>query len=317
MPGPEDTAGLLAQLEAERQTGCLTIESGDGRVCRVFLLMGKIFHAQGPAGEGEAALANANSWLDVTLSFDEKAELPNQQTITTSGFSDVADVTGSSDRTSAAIIPSVAGNRRVTGAELSYIGAGCLFALAVLVAIVVAVIDAYFHVRQDNVLAAVIVLIFVTGLLWLVLYFRYRFTFREAAVEVPGGLAKADIPRVIDAAPGVISGEPELVVSMPTRYLAGRLGKCRIEFYRAGLQIWKGPSHPAPRWQFSYEDLLQAESVAIEASGARNSRDQYSLRLIASRPRIAFLFGNAFTDRDTQLMLEQLRKHGVRTFTED
>jgi hypothetical protein len=31
---------------------------------------------------------------------------------------------------------------------------------------------------------------------------------------------------------------------------------------------------------------------------------------------MAFLFGNAFTNRDTQMMLEELRKHGVRTFTE-
>jgi hypothetical protein len=54
----------------------------------------------------------------------------------------------------------------------------------------------------------------------------------------------------------------------------------------------------------------------MEASGSRNSQDQYSLRVIAARPRMAFLFGNAFTNRDTQIMLEELRKHGVRTFTE-
>jgi hypothetical protein len=74
--------------------------------------------------------------------------------------------------------------------------------------------------------------------------------------------------------------------------------------------------HPEPRWQFSYTDLLQAESVVMEASGSRNSRDQYSLRLVAAQPRMAFLFGNSFTNRDTQMMLEELRKHGVPTFTE-
>jgi len=107
-----------------------------------------------------------------------------------------------------------------------------------------------------------------------------------------------------------------LVVKLPARNLAGRLGKCRVEFYATGIQIWKGPNHPEPRWQFPYKDLLQAESVVMEASGSRNSRDQYSLRLIAAHPRMAFLFGSSFTNRDTQTMLEELRKHGVQTFTE-
>jgi hypothetical protein len=54
----------------------------------------------------------------------------------------------------------------------------------------------------------------------------------------------------------------------------------------------------------------------MESSGTRNSRDQYSLRLIAAQPRMGFLFGNSFTSSDSQLMLEALRKHGVRTFNE-
>jgi len=31
---------------------------------------------------------------------------------------------------------------------------------------------------------------------------------------------------------------------------------------------------------------------------------------------MAFLFGNSFANRDTQMMLEELRKQGVRTFTD-
>lgn len=85
--------------------------------------------------------------------------------------------------------------------------------------------------------------------------------FRAAAVEVPNGLSKG-IPRVIDA-PGIVSGEPELVVDLPARYLRGRLGKCRVKFYASGIQVWKGPQHPEPRWQFAYGDLLQAESVVM------------------------------------------------------
>ena len=72
MESHQNTSALIGQLEADRQSGCLTIESGDGLVCRLYLLMGKIFHASGPAGEGESALTEAVSWPDVTLSFDEK-----------------------------------------------------------------------------------------------------------------------------------------------------------------------------------------------------------------------------------------------------
>jgi hypothetical protein len=44
--------------------------------------MGKVFYAEGPAGEGEPALTDARSWPDATLSFDENAHLPEKQTMT-------------------------------------------------------------------------------------------------------------------------------------------------------------------------------------------------------------------------------------------
>jgi hypothetical protein len=314
MSTSEETSALIESLEAGRATGRLTIQSADGRTCRVYVLMGKVFYAEGPSGEGEPALTDARSWPDVTVSFDEKARLPEMQGIAplpTSAF----ETTDSSSAASSGRLNTLSDSRRLTIAMLAYVGAGGLFGIAILVVIGVAIVGAALHVRNDSVLEAFILPLFALGIVWLVLYVRYRFIFRTTAVQVQGGLDKADIPSVIDA-PGLVDGAPELVVELPARYLRGRLGKCRVEFYATGIQIWKGPDHPQPRWQFSYDDLLQAESVVIEASGSRNSRDQYSLRLIAAQPRMAFLFGNSFTNRDTQLMLEELGKHGVRTFTE-
>ncbi len=315
MSTPEETAALLASLREGRETGRLSIESTDGRLCRVYILMGNVFHAEGPDRQGEPAVADALSWPEVTLSFDGKAQLPDKQTMTPrqTWGSQIADSSGAT--TSSGRLHTLSGNRQLTIAMFAYLGAGCLFALVIVAGIGMAIVAAAAHVHDDSVLGTFILLAFAAGLLWLVLYFRYRFVFRGAAVHVEGGLSKADIPRVIDA-PGVVSGEPDLVVTLPARYLPGRLGKCRVEFYATGIQIWKGPDHPVPRWQFSYPDLLQAESVVMEASGSRNSRDQYSLRLITAQPRMAFLFGNSFTNRETQMMLEELRKHGVRTFTE-
>jgi hypothetical protein len=315
MSTPRETSALLDSTEAGRQTGCLTIESADGRVCHVYVLMGKVFHAEGPAGEGQPALADALSWPDVTLSFDEKAHLPDKQTMTP-GQTGGADITDSSCAASTGRFQTLSGNRRLTTAMFAYLGTGCLFAILMLVGIAAAVFEGVRHTRTVAVWGTAIVLLFPVAAIWLALYLRYRFMFRAAAVAVQGGLVKADIPRVVDAPAGVIAGEPELVVTLPARCLLGRLGKCHVEFYAAGVQIWKGPQHPEPRWQFSYEDLLQAESVVMEAFGTRNSQDQYSLRLIAAQPRMAFLFGNSTTNRDTQAMLNELAKRGVPTFTE-
>jgi hypothetical protein len=310
---------MLLQLEAERQTGCMTIASAAGQVGRIYLLLGKVFHAEGPEGEGQAAIAAARSWPDVTLSFDKKATLPDKQTVTATTPLDVSYIAPSADVVSAQGPQTLTGNRRLTIAMLSYVGAGCLWGVLGIAAMGIAVAMGATHAGYNStlgtVLGTVIVLFIATMPLFLFLYFRYRFMFRAAAVEVPNGLLKAQIPRIIDA-PGIVAGEPELVVDLPARYLRGRLGKCRVEFYASGIQIWKGPEHPEPRWQFAYEDLLQAESIVMESSGTRNSRDQYSLRLIAAQPRMAFLFGNSFTSSDSQLMLEELRKHGVRTFNE-
>lgn len=310
---------MLLQLEAERQTGCMTIDSADGHIGRVYLRLGKVFHAEGPGGEGSSAFAEARSWPEVTLSFDKKATLPDKQTVTATPESDISYIPSSAGAGRARGSQTLTGNRRLTIAMFSYLGAGCLWGVLGIAGMGIAVAIGATHVDFNStlgtLLGAVIVLFIAITPLWLVLYIWYRFMFRAAAVEVPEGLAKAQIPRVIDA-PGIVSGKPELVIDLPARYLRGRLGKCRVEFYASGIQIWKGPEHPEPRWQFAYEDLLQAESVVIESTGSRGSRDQFSMRLIAAQPRMAFLFGNSLTSSDSQLMLEELRKHEVRTFNE-
>ncbi len=315
MSSQQDTVDMLSRLENERQTGCLTIDSADGRVCRVYLLFGEKVHVEGPATEGDSALRDALSWPEVTLTFDEKTELPSKRTFSAAPSSDTVVSPQKAKGEGARAAQTLSANRSLTMAMFAYIGAGCLFALLMVLGLGIAVAEGAFHLRVESILGPGIVLLFAAGALWIFLYMRYRFMFRRDAVRVDNGLAKADIPRVIDA-PGVVDGKPDLVMNLPTRYLLGRLGTCHVEFYTTGLQIWKGPDHPEPRWQFAYADLLQAESVVTEASGSRNSRDQYSLRLIAAQPRMAFLFGNAYNEQDTQQMLDELRKHGVATFNE-
>jgi hypothetical protein len=244
---------------------------------------------------------------------------PDKQTVTAVSESDVSTIATSADVGRVEGSQTLTGDRRLTIAMVSYLGAGCLWGVLGIAGMGIAVAMGATHAGHNStlgtILGTVIVLFMAIMPVWLFLYIRYRFMFRAAAVEVPNGLSKAQIPRVIDAM-GIASGEPELMVELPARYLPGRLGKCRVEFYASGIRIWKGPHHPEPRWQFAYEDLLQAESVVMESTGSRGSRDQYSLRLIAARPPMAFLFGNSFTTNDSQLMLEELRKHGVRTFNE-
>lgn len=48
----------------------------------MYVLMDKVLYAEGPDGEGELALTDARSCPDVTLSFDQKAHLPDKNTMT-------------------------------------------------------------------------------------------------------------------------------------------------------------------------------------------------------------------------------------------
>lgn len=80
---PEGSSGLapiLESLRANRATGCLRVTSGS-RQANLYLLFGHVYHAEGPAGAGDAALAEASAWSPVTVQLDARAKLPETETI--------------------------------------------------------------------------------------------------------------------------------------------------------------------------------------------------------------------------------------------
>lgn len=318
MGSRQDASALIGQLEADRQSGCLTIESGDGLVCRVYLLMGKIFHASGPGGEGESALTDAVSWPDATLSFDEKAQLPDRRTITDGGLTTSA-VTGLLASEPAAI-NRLSTDRRLFVMSCATLGGGCLW---ILVPLTLIVLGALFHGNQavsNSLFAAALIALPALLVVWLALHVGFRILFYRDAVRVPGQLPIAQVPRVVDAPAGAISGQPELVLQMQTRCTIGKLGKCWIEFYPDGLQISRGPQYPEPRWQFPYQDLLQAESVDLVSTGTKGAEIHQSfVRVITSEPRMAFLFGANMwwlQNQKAEMLVNKLREHHVPTFAE-
>jgi hypothetical protein len=102
---------------------------------------------------------------------------------------------------------------------------------------------------------------------------------------------------------------------MVVRCLFARFWRCRVELHEGGIQIWRGPRHPEPRWQFTYDDLLQAEGATLDAVGTRFSSDEHFVRLIVDMPRMAFLLGPAWSATpSSDDLLVKLSHHGVRTF---
>jgi hypothetical protein len=75
-------ATILESLRANRATGCLRVTSGS-RQASLYLLFGRVYHAEGPAGTGDAALADASAWSPVTAQLDARAKLPETETIGT------------------------------------------------------------------------------------------------------------------------------------------------------------------------------------------------------------------------------------------
>jgi hypothetical protein len=73
---------ILESLRGNRATGCLRVTSGS-RQASLYLLFGRVYHAEGPAGTGDAALAEANAWSPVTAQLDARAKLPETETIGT------------------------------------------------------------------------------------------------------------------------------------------------------------------------------------------------------------------------------------------
>lgn len=77
-------APILDSLRANRATGCLRVTSGS-RQANLYLLFGQVYHAEGPAGVGDAALAEASAWSPVTVQLDTTAKLPETESMTGAG----------------------------------------------------------------------------------------------------------------------------------------------------------------------------------------------------------------------------------------
>ena len=73
---------ILESLRGNRATGCLRVTSGS-RQASLYLLFGRVYHAEGPAGTGDAALAEASAWSPVTAQLDARAKLPETETVGT------------------------------------------------------------------------------------------------------------------------------------------------------------------------------------------------------------------------------------------
>jgi hypothetical protein len=78
----ENAAHALDRLEMEQATGRLTVTAPDdaGKV-QLYLRDGRVFHAEGPAGEGDTALNQALGWWDADSKFNPKVALPDKETI--------------------------------------------------------------------------------------------------------------------------------------------------------------------------------------------------------------------------------------------
>jgi hypothetical protein len=315
----EDAAVQLAQLQADGLTGCLTIASASAGTCRVYLLGGHIMYVLGPGGGGEASLSDALSWPDASLSFDEGAEPPDEPESAAPPLDEPP--------IESVPVPRLSDDPRLTRLGNASLRSSVLFFLVPLGLVLVGVglgisgwLDAFIVV-----IAIALLLLVVFAVVWITLFVRFRVSFLQDAVTVPGGLPAANLPDVIEAPAGMVGGTPQLAVRMQTRCATGSVGRCRIELYSHGIQIWKGPEHPEPRWQFAYRDLMQVECVDIitpASAAGMGSPDQYLVRLITNQPRMAFLFGGVWfgtvggQNRNARLLMNKLRQHRVPAFDE-
>jgi len=311
---PDGAADQLAELEVHRASGCLTITSRTEGQCRIHLLGGRVILVEGPSGDGASGLARALAWPEVTLSFDEAAEPPSEPSVDRSFEEQAAEA-----------IPGVsllADDVRLTRLGRASLALGGLALIGPWLLCAVALVAAAFRIISYDLglgmaaLAVVLFVLFAAG--WLTMYVRFRLAFLRRALEVQGHAQNAGVQRDVGAGPGVISGKPLLLVKMQTRCATGSLGRCRIELYSGGLQIWKGPERPEPRWQFAYGDVVQAECLDLFTPSW--VPDLYVVRLVTARPSMAFLFGGVWVssvegqNRNARLLTNKLRQHGVATF---
>jgi hypothetical protein len=286
-------------------------------MCRIYLLGGHVMYVLGSRGGAEAALSDALSWPNASLSFDEGAEPPDEPGSATPQLEE--------PQIESAPVPRLSDDPRLTGLGNASLRASLLFFFVPFALVVVGALGlAISRLETFMVVIAIgLILLLAFAVVWITVFVRFRVLFLRHAVTIPGGLLATTLPDVIEAPAGLISGTPKLVVTMQTRTARGSLGRCRIELFSNGLQIWKGPKHPKPRWQFAYRDLMQVESVdIITPAAAMGSPDQYLVRLITSRPRMAFLFGSVWfgtvggQNRNARLLINKLRQHSVPAFDE-
>ena len=170
---------------------------------------------------------------------------------------------------------------------------------------------------SDFFVGAAIVSLGVVFVVWVGAYYGMRFLFFRDAVRVAGAVPRSAIPRTITAA-GVAEGQAEWAIRLATRGSMGRVGRCWIELYPSGIQVWKGAGHAEPCWQFAYGDLLQAESVDMISITKSGELHQFFVRLLVDRPRMAFLFGSHWRrNADAPMLAQKLRDHGVSTLSEE
>lgn len=81
--GPTTVAELLRAMQQERATGTLSLAS-NGHQCALHFLFGHLFHAVGGDGQGEPAVIDALGWHDGEYSFNPRAKLPPEETISSS-----------------------------------------------------------------------------------------------------------------------------------------------------------------------------------------------------------------------------------------
>jgi hypothetical protein len=203
--------------------------------------------------------------------------------------------------------PTLAHNARVSVAGLMYLASYLLLFPLGLVALVWVLITHVDPSKNDTAAG----LILGGALLWIVVvmsfYVRYALIFFHAALQVPSGASRQEVPPVLEPATPLMGQDFDRYARVKT--LLGRAGRCRIELYGNGIRIWRGPSHPEPSWSFAYTDLLQAEVVTL-LGGSRGPAPSY-LRLIAARPRMAFLISSKRWSGD---LIKRLADHGVPTF---
>ncbi len=78
-----DLGSLLQSMQAERATGTLYLEQGSS-TSSLYFLFGHLFHAEGSSGKGEEVVLESLGWKDGAFTFDPRAKLPPEETITAS-----------------------------------------------------------------------------------------------------------------------------------------------------------------------------------------------------------------------------------------